>query len=145
MATYAVRTVAGDLLVIPALQRRLLFRMIQDIMLMLNRERARREANPGVGMLDSQTAKAPHALGAATTRPTKGYYILRTTSPKSSVPGPGYNAARPSRSPLSARASRLAACASRRRKVLLPRRIRSKQVWMFVSCAVPVGKKALPQ
>ena len=71
MATYAVRTVAGDLLIIPALQRRLLFRMIQDIMLMLNRERARHEADPGAGMLDSQTAKAPHVLGAATTRPTK--------------------------------------------------------------------------
>lgn len=43
--------------------RRLLFRTIHDIALMLDRERAGREASPTAGVLDSQTAKAPHAPG----------------------------------------------------------------------------------
>jgi transposase len=41
--------------------RRLLFRTIHDIALMLDRERCRREAGPRAGVLDSQTVKAPAA------------------------------------------------------------------------------------
>lgn len=44
--------------------RLLLFRTIHDIALMLDRERARREASPTAGVIDSQSVKAP----AATTR-----------------------------------------------------------------------------
>ena len=43
------------------LMRRLLFRTIHDLMLMLDRERAGREASPTAGVVDSQTVKAPHA------------------------------------------------------------------------------------
>jgi transposase len=43
--------------------RRLLFQTIHDIALMLDRERAGREASPTAGVLDSQTVKAPHAPG----------------------------------------------------------------------------------
>lgn len=43
--------------------RRLLFRTIHDIALMLDRERAGRGASPNAGALDSQTVKAPHAPG----------------------------------------------------------------------------------
>lgn len=43
--------------------RRLLFRTIHDVALMLDRERAGREAQPTAGVLDSQTVKAPHAPG----------------------------------------------------------------------------------
>lgn len=45
------------------LMRRLLFRTIHDIALMLDREQAGREASPSAGVLDSQTVKAPHAPG----------------------------------------------------------------------------------
>jgi hypothetical protein len=41
--------------------RRMLFRTIHDVSLMLERERAGREASPSGGVLDSQTVKAPHA------------------------------------------------------------------------------------
>jgi transposase len=41
--------------------RHLLFRTIHDITLMLDRERAGREASPTGGVLDSQTVKAPFA------------------------------------------------------------------------------------
>lgn len=41
--------------------RRLLFRTIHDIALMLDRERCGREASPSAGVLDSQTVKAPAA------------------------------------------------------------------------------------
>ncbi|MBX6743529.1 MAG: IS5 family transposase, partial [Acetobacteraceae bacterium] len=41
--------------------RRLLFRTIHDVALMLDREAAGREANPSGGVLDSQTVKAPFA------------------------------------------------------------------------------------
>lgn len=41
--------------------RRLMFRTIHDISLMLDRERAGREASPSGGVLDSQTVKAPAA------------------------------------------------------------------------------------
>jgi putative transposase len=41
--------------------RRLLFRTIHDLALMLDRERAGREASPSGGVLDSQTVKAPFA------------------------------------------------------------------------------------
>ena len=43
--------------------RRLLFRTIHDLALMLDREQAGREASPSAGVLDSQTVKAPHAPG----------------------------------------------------------------------------------
>ena len=43
------------------LVRRLLFRTIHDVMLMLDREQAGREASPSAGVVDSQTVKAPHA------------------------------------------------------------------------------------
>ena len=41
--------------------RRMLFQTIQDVSLMLDRERAGRDASPSGGVLDSQTVKAPHA------------------------------------------------------------------------------------
>jgi transposase len=41
--------------------RRLLFRTIHDIAVMLDRERAGREASPTGGVLDSQSVKAPQA------------------------------------------------------------------------------------
>lgn len=43
--------------------RRLLFRTIHDVALMLDRERAGREASPSAGVTDSQTVKAPAAPG----------------------------------------------------------------------------------
>lgn len=39
--------------------RTMLFRTIHDITLMLDRERAGREASPTAGVMDSQTVKAP--------------------------------------------------------------------------------------
>ena len=45
------------------LVRRLLFRTIHDVMLMLDREQQGRKASPSAGVIDSQTVKAPHALG----------------------------------------------------------------------------------
>lgn len=41
--------------------RRLLFRTLHDIALMLDRERCGREASPSAGVLDSRTVKAPAA------------------------------------------------------------------------------------
>ncbi|MDR6184017.1 putative transposase [Asaia bogorensis NBRC 16594] len=41
--------------------RRLMFRTIHDIALMIDRERVGREASPTAGVVDSQTVKAPHA------------------------------------------------------------------------------------
>jgi transposase len=41
--------------------RRLLFRTIHDVALMIDRERAGRAANPSGGVLDSQTVKVPFA------------------------------------------------------------------------------------
>ena len=46
--------------------RRLLFRTIHDVALMIDRERCGREASPTAGVLDSQTIKAPQAQ-------TRGY------------------------------------------------------------------------
>jgi transposase len=46
--------------------RRLLFRTIRHVALMIDRERAGREASPSGGVLDSQTVKAPFAA-------TRGY------------------------------------------------------------------------
>ena len=43
--------------------RRLLFRTIHDLALMLDRERAGRAASPSAGVLDSQTVNAPAAPG----------------------------------------------------------------------------------
>ena len=45
------------------LARRLLFRTIHDVMLMLDREQGGRETSPSAGVVDSQTVKAPHAPG----------------------------------------------------------------------------------
>ena len=42
--------------------RRLMFRTIHDVALMLDRERVGRDASPTGGVLDSQTVKAPSAL-----------------------------------------------------------------------------------
>ena len=47
------------------LARRLLFRTIHDIALMLDREQSGREASPTAGVVDSQTIKAPHAPGGS--------------------------------------------------------------------------------
>src|SRR4051794_8539347 len=41
--------------------RRLLFRTLHDMALMLDRERAGREASPSAGVIDSQSVKAPAA------------------------------------------------------------------------------------
>ena len=41
--------------------RRLLFRTIHDVALMLDRDNAGREASPTAGVIDSQTVKAPFA------------------------------------------------------------------------------------
>ena len=41
--------------------RLLLFRTIHDVVLMIDRERAGREASPTAGVIDSQTIKAPMA------------------------------------------------------------------------------------
>ena len=43
--------------------RRLLFRTLHDVALMLDCERAGREASPSAGVIDSQSVKAPHAPG----------------------------------------------------------------------------------
>lgn len=43
------------------LARRFLFQTIHDIELMLDRERAGREASPTAAVVDSQSVKAPHA------------------------------------------------------------------------------------
>ena len=43
--------------------RCLLFRTLHDVALMLDRERAGREASPSAGVIDSQTVKAPSAPG----------------------------------------------------------------------------------
>src|SRR6478735_8403907 len=45
------------------LARRFLFQTMRDIELMLDRERAGREASPTAGVIDSQTVKAPAAAG----------------------------------------------------------------------------------
>ena len=45
------------------LVRRLLFRTLHDVALMLDRERAGREASPSAGVIDSQSVKAPAAPG----------------------------------------------------------------------------------
>ena len=54
-------------MVVPALCRRLLFRTIHDVALMLDRERAGREASPTAGVIDSQSVKAPAAPGGGVT------------------------------------------------------------------------------
>jgi transposase len=43
------------------LARRFLFQTIHDVSLMLDRERAGREASPSAGVIDSQSVKAPYA------------------------------------------------------------------------------------
>jgi putative transposase len=46
--------------------RQLLFQTIHDVALMLDRERAGREASPSAGILDSQSVKAPARVSGAT-------------------------------------------------------------------------------
>jgi transposase len=46
--------------------RRFLFQTIHDVALMVDRERAGREASPSAAVIDSQSVKAPHAK-------TRGY------------------------------------------------------------------------
>jgi transposase len=53
--------------------RLLLFRTIHDIAVMIDRERAGREASPSAGIIDSQTVKAPAAGG------TRGYDAAKET------------------------------------------------------------------
>jgi transposase len=48
------------------LARRFLFQTIHDVALMVDRERAGREASPSAGVIDSQSVKAPHSK-------TRGY------------------------------------------------------------------------
>src|ERR1700721_1308202 len=48
------------------LARRFLFQTIHDVALMIDRERAGREASPSAAVIDSQSVKAPHAA-------TRGY------------------------------------------------------------------------
>src|SRR5918998_787453 len=43
--------------------RRLLFRTLHDVALMLDRERVGRKSSPSAGVIDSQSVKAPHAPG----------------------------------------------------------------------------------
>src|SRR3954464_14870591 len=45
--------------------RRLLFGTLHDVALMLDRERAGREASPSAGVIDSQSVKAPAAPGGS--------------------------------------------------------------------------------
>jgi transposase len=57
------------------LARRFLFQTIHDVELMLDRERAGREASPSAGVIDSQTVKAPGAAsggGYDAAKKTKG-------------------------------------------------------------------------
>jgi hypothetical protein len=42
---------------------RILFRTIHDLALMLDRELSGRKASPSAGVIDSQSVKAPAALG----------------------------------------------------------------------------------
>jgi transposase len=64
--------------------RRLLFRTIHNVALMLDREAAGREASPTGGVLDSQTAKAPFADGR--TRPPRMMPADPTNSQATSCP-----------------------------------------------------------
>src|SRR5829696_7017363 len=50
---------------------RFLFQTVHDVELMLDRERAGREASPSAAVIDSQSVKAPHAEIRATTPPRK--------------------------------------------------------------------------
>ena len=52
--------------------RRMLFQTIHDVSLMLDFERAGREASPTAGVLNSQTVKAPHG-------PARGYDAAKKT------------------------------------------------------------------
>ena len=60
--------------------RRLLFRTIHDVVLMIDREQAGREASPAGGVLDSQTVKAPFAerRGAAMTAARRSWVASGT-------------------------------------------------------------------
>lgn len=54
--------------------RLMLFHTIHDIALMMDRERAGRQASPSAGVVDGQTVKAP-APGAATTPPIQKRWL----------------------------------------------------------------------
>ena len=49
------------------LARRFLFQTIHDVALMVDRERAGREASPSAAVIDSQSVKAPHGNQGVTT------------------------------------------------------------------------------
>jgi transposase len=67
--------------------RRLMFRTIHDVALMLDRERAGREASPTGGVLDSQSIKArPRPSGASTTR-ARRWLVASATSPSTPTAG----------------------------------------------------------
>jgi putative transposase len=51
--------------------RRFLFETIQDVALMIDRERAGREASPTAGVVDSQSVKAPAPPRPAATTPAR--------------------------------------------------------------------------
>jgi transposase len=56
--------------------RRPLFRTLPDIALMLDRERAGREASPSAGVIDSRSVKAPAAAGGGgydAAKPIRGF------------------------------------------------------------------------
>lgn len=52
------------------LARRFLFQTVHDVALMLDRERAGREASPSAAVIDSQSVKAPQA-GARVSTPER--------------------------------------------------------------------------
>ena len=60
-ASCPLSAVANRVLVVRRFVRLLLFRTIHDVVLMIDRERAGREASPTAGVIDSQTIKAPMA------------------------------------------------------------------------------------
>jgi hypothetical protein len=61
------------------LARRFLFQTIHDLALMVDRERAGREASPSAGVIDSQSVKAPQSK-------TRGYDAGKKIVKPKSVP-----------------------------------------------------------
>ena len=65
--------------------RRFLFRTIHDVALMVDRERAGREASPTAGVIDSQSVKAPPPSEATT--PARRSSAASATSPSTPMGG----------------------------------------------------------
>jgi hypothetical protein len=57
LANAGLSTRADSLLVVSPLMRRFLFETSHDVALMIDRERAGREAGPSAGIIDSQSVK----------------------------------------------------------------------------------------